>query len=132
MLRGLIIALLLFCSSSLMAAEPTAEAQAVAAGAKLLSVEELKGFYLGRTVVGEAPSGYRFRTPVKADGSIPANERRGPGVLTIPAPGKACMQFAELWEGKPRCWTHYRIDETVKDFHEDGSLAATLKSELGD
>jgi hypothetical protein len=132
MLRGLIIAILLFGSSSVMAAEPTAEAQAVAAGAKLMSVEELQKFYLGRTVVGEAPSGYRFRTLVKADGSIPANERRGAGTFTIPAPGKACMHFAELWEGKPRCWTHYRIGETVKDFHEDGTLAASLKSESGD
>jgi hypothetical protein len=132
MLRGVVIAFLMFGLTQAWAAEPTAEAQAIAAGAKLLSVEELKGFYLGRTVIGEAPSGYRFRTSVKSDGSIPANERRGAGTLTISAPGKACMHFAELWEGKPRCWTHYRIGETIKDFHEDGTLAATLKSESGD
>jgi hypothetical protein len=129
---GVFVLFLLFVAFPVLASEPTAEAQAVAAGAKLMSVEELQKFYLGRTVVGEAPSGYRFRTPVKPDGSIPANERRGAGTFTIPAPGKACMQFAELWEGKPRCWTHYRIGEMVKDFHEDGTLAATLKSEAGE
>lgn len=111
------------------AAAPTDEQQAVAAGAVRLTADELRGLYLGHTVVGTKPSGYVYRIPVHADGTIPESPKRGVGKVTVEEDGRACMSFAKLFEGKPRCWTHYRIGERIVDFNGDGSKGSEKRFE---
>jgi hypothetical protein len=104
----------------------TDEEAARAAGATLIPAEALGALYLGRVVVGITPGGYRFETRVEADGQIPATERRGAGRFEVQEDGRACMQFADVWEGELRCWTYYRVGDEIHMFREDGALAAQL------
>lgn len=110
-------------------AEPTDEQRAVTAGAVKIAAEELRGLYFGHTVVGTKPSGYVYKIPINADGSIPESPRRGTGMVTVEGDGRACMSFSKLFEGKPRCWTHYRIGEQVVDFNADGSKGSVKRFE---
>ena len=105
----------------------TEEERAVAEGAEALSAEELEALYLGNTVAGITPGGYRFETYVAADGSIPATERRGSGEFTVPEDGKACMRFDDVWEGQLRCWTYYRIENGIRMYNEEGAPAADIE-----
>ena len=108
----------------------TDEEKAVTEGAERVMAEQLKTLYLGHTIVGDTPKGYKYRTPVQADGTIPANKRRGAGKLLISEKDEACMQFPELWDGKPMCWRVYEVGKGLyKTFKANGALSANVTFE---
>ncbi len=104
------------------------EERAVSAGATALTAGELKALYLGNTVAGVTPGGYRFETFVEADGTIPSTERRGAGEFSVPEDGRVCMRFEDVWEGRLRCWTYYRVDGEIRMYREDGALSGVLEA----
>ncbi|MCW8835272.1 MAG: hypothetical protein OQJ99_02760 [Rhodospirillales bacterium] len=110
-----------------MANEPMTDEKAmIAKGGVLVPAAELEALYLKNMVMGKTPSGYTFRTDVKPDKTLPANSKRGAGTFSAPAEGTTCLHFPDLWEGKPRCWRHYRLGEKHKMYLTDGTFSADL------
>jgi hypothetical protein len=126
MKRSIAVAGLLLSSLALGATE---EQAAIAAGGIPIAAAELERLYTEHVVIGTTPGGYRFETRVEPDGTIAASERRGPGRFWVERDGKACLQFADVWEGAPRCWTYYSVGEGIRMFREDGALAAEITTE---
>lgn len=129
-LRLLLLSLVALSTSAMttaMTAGMSAESEALKSGAVLVSAAELKALYRNNVVTGVAPSGYRFNTEVASDGiTIPATDKRGAGIFVVVEDGKGCMRFADLWEGKLRCWTYYRQGNAIKMYRDDGAFAADI------
>lgn len=124
------LALLLSVAVTAPAMAQTHEEKTQAAGGKRVERAGLKELYLGQTIVGKTPKGYNYKTPVAKDGSIAANKRRGAGKLLITEKDEACMQFPELWDGKPMCWRVYDMGGgNYKTFRTDGSFSADVTFE---
>lgn len=105
----------------------SAEPETLASSAMRIPAAELKKLYRENTVIGTSPSGYRFVTEIASDGTaIPATERRGAGIFVVIEDGKACMRFADVWDGKLRCWTYYRHGTAIKMYRDDGTFAADV------
>ncbi|MCW9034520.1 MAG: hypothetical protein OQK35_05090 [Alphaproteobacteria bacterium] len=105
----------------------TDQQKALSAGAVKILAAEINKLYLGRVVSGKTRKGYAYKTPIKADGSIEANKRRGAGKFLV-IEDQACMQFKGLWDDKPMCWSLYRVSkDKYQTFRKDGSLSADVE-----
>lgn len=130
MKNTLLLAAALVIVSTQVSFAQTDEEKAAAAGAKRIEAAQLKELYLGHIIVGKTPKGYSYRTPIKSDGSIAANKKRGPGMLLISDKNEACMKFAELWDGKPMCWRVYEVSKgRYQTFKTTGALSANVTFE---
>jgi len=115
-----------FLVMSTAAQAQTDEQNAVKNGAARMTGKTIETLYLGHTVNGETKKGYKYKTPIGADGTIKANHKRGPGKFLV-IEDKACMQFEGLWDGKPMCWAVYKVgDGKYQTFRGNGSLSANV------
>jgi len=130
MKKALLLATAFLLAASQTAFAQTDEEKTAATGAKRVQAEELKKLYLGHVVVGKTGKGYNYKTPVLPDGTIEANKRRGGGKLLITENNEACMQFAEIWEGKSMCWRVYEVGKgQYKTFKANGAHSADVTFE---